>query len=153
MMTRQFRNVFNIVFRLIAVLAFLGLAVLPVFGQSETPAPALDLTSLAAQFAALAGAGALISALVNAGKAAGLVKDGQAPTIVTAFNILGVAGLLALRVFQPGADLAGMDATAGGIATALIAITGLVVQLGGSKLFHTLAKSTPVIGKSFSAGK
>lgn len=155
-MTLRLSRQIAMIFRVLLALLFLGLAVLPVFAQSADPAPAgppLDFASLAAQFVALAGAGSLISAIVNALKTAGIVRDGQATTVVTGLNILGIAGLLALQVFSPAADIAGLDAAAGSIATVLTVLAGFVVQMGGSKLFHTLFKGAPLIGKTFSGAK
>jgi hypothetical protein len=103
------------------------------------------------EFLALGGIGALIAAVVNILKTSGVVKDGQAPTWVVGLNLLGMASLLFLQVFQPSVDIAGLDVQAGSLATVLITVFGFVWQLISSRLTHTQALSgTPLIGKSYS---
>ena len=64
----------------------------------------MTLDTLLPQFLALGGVAALVTALVNAGKQFGLVKDGQAPTAALLLNALGFAALLLLNVFAPDFD-------------------------------------------------
>lgn len=110
----------------------------------------MDIVGIASQFAALAGAGALIALVVNVGKTLGVIKDGQAPTASLVLNLAGVAALIALQVFQPGADVAALDGVAGQIASAGVTLFGLFVQLYGSKLGHGVVAGVPVLGKSHS---
>ena len=72
----------------------------------------MDIGTLVATLAALAGVGALIAVLVNIGKTAGLVKDGQATTYVAGLNLLALIGLFALKVFKPDFDIGGLDTPA-----------------------------------------
>ena len=110
----------------------------------------IDLVTLVNQFMALGGVGALIAVSVNILKAAGIVKDGQAPVYVTAGGILGMAGLLVLRLFQPGADLPGIDLAAQQIATVLEILLGFVVQILAARASHAGLAGVPLIGKSYS---
>jgi len=100
-------------------------------------------------FGSLGGVGALIAAIVNVLKTTGLVKDGQAPTWVVGFNLLGMILLFALGIFQPNADIAGMDETAGQLAVVLFTVFGFVWQLISSKVAHSALKGAPVLGKSY----
>ena len=111
----------------------------------------MDIVTLTGQFAALAGVGAVIALVVNVLKTVGVVRDGQAQDFSLVLNLAGVAALVALRVFTPDLDVAGLDATAGKIAEAGVIVFGLVVQLYGSRLAHGAIRGVPVIGKSHSA--
>ena len=51
---------------------------------------------------------------------------------------------------DPAQDIAGIDATLGSLAAALTAIMHLLGQLGFSKLFHSIVRGLPLIGKTFS---
>ena len=108
----------------------------------------MNYTDLILQFGALAGAAALIAALVNALKAFGLVKDGDAPTWSAGLNLLGLAALLALKVFRPDLDVGALDAQVAQIAQALIVVLGFVVQLGLARQAHAWLRGVKVIGKS-----
>jgi hypothetical protein len=109
----------------------------------------MDFNSLVAQFGALAGFAALVAAIINILKSAGLVKPGQAQTYSAILNLVGLIVLLSLKIFQPQADVAYLDGQAAQIANVLIVVAGYVVQLGGAKLMHLLLTGTPVVGKSF----
>lgn len=105
----------------------------------------IDLVGVAA---ALAGFGAMISLIVNVGKAVGIIKDGQAQTWVTGMNLLLVAGLYVGGLV--GYDLAGLDGMAGSLAEIGIAVFSFMIQMKGSQQFHWQVRGTPMIGKSFS---
>lgn len=109
----------------------------------------MTIDQLVALFLSLGGVGTLVAALVNALKTVGVVKDGQAQTFSLGFNLVGLVALFALGLFAPDADLAGIDATAAQVAQLLTIVVGLVVQLGGSKIAHSVLKGAPVIGKTF----
>ena len=113
----------------------------------------IDLLKLVNEFMALGGVGALIAVIVNILKAAGIVKDGQAPVYVTAGGILGMALLLVLRLFQPTADLPGIDLAAQQIATVLNILLGFIIQLLAARASHAGLAGVPVIGKSFTADR
>jgi hypothetical protein len=109
----------------------------------------VDFNALLSQFGTLAGFAALVAVVINLMKAAGFIQDGQAQTWSAAFNLLGLAALLYLRVFQPQADITYLDTQAAQIANILLIVGGYIIQLGGSKLTHILLSGTPLIGKSF----
>lgn len=110
----------------------------------------MDYNVLLTEFGSLVGFAALIAALINILKTAGIIQDGQAQTYSAAFNLVGLGVLLYLHVFQPGLDIAGLDTQAGQIANVLLVVFGYIVQLGSAKLVHTLLTGVPVVGKSFS---
>ena len=110
----------------------------------------MELNDLLLQLGTLAGFGALVAVLVNLGKQAGLVKDGQAPIYSTGLNLAGLVALFVLKVFVPAQDVGQLDSVAAGLAQALAALAGLIVQLGGAKAAHALLRGFPVIGKSYS---
>ncbi len=110
----------------------------------------MDLNSTVTYFLTLGGAGALIAALVNVGKAVGLVKDGQAGKWSLGLNLAGLVALALVLNFAPGADVAHMDAVASQVAAALVAILSLVVQLGASRATHAIVRGMPLVGTSHS---
>lgn len=108
----------------------------------------MDLNSLLAQLAALGGVAAFITFLVNALKQFGVVKDGDALNWVTGLNLVALVGLFVAHIV--GFNVTGLDtilATLAQIGTMLLA---LLLQVGVSRVAHTLVKGTWVIGKSFS---
>jgi len=113
-------------------------------------APPIDLPTLLAQFMALAGVGALMALLVNILKVAGIVKDGDAPTWATGFNLVGLVVLLFLKVFVPQADIGQLDGIAATIAQIGILVLGLITQLLSAKAAHAAVRGTWLIGKTHS---
>lgn len=114
------------------------------------------LASLIAQLGTLAGVGALIAALVNIGKTAGLVKDGTAGNWSAGLNVLALIALYVLHVFNPAqaAQLVGSgDQIAGSIAQIATLVVGVYFQLRSAQWGHETLKGLPVIGKSHSAIK
>lgn len=109
-----------------------------------------DLPQLLTSFLALAGWAALVAALINAGKFAGLVADGQAPNVSISLNVVGFAALVIVRVFRPDFDVTGTDAVLASVATVLTSVLALLSQLGVSKLINNGLKGLPVIGYSHS---
>src|SRR3990167_2247463 len=110
----------------------------------------MDIVTIAAQFAALAGAGALIALVVNVLKYAGVVKDGQAVTYSLVLNTIGMVALIAIKVFRPDLYVAQLDGIAAQVAAAGVTLFGLFVQLYGSRLGHQAVAGIPVLGKSHS---
>lgn len=113
----------------------------------------MSIEQLVTLLLSLGGVGTLVAAIVNALKTSGVVKDGQAPTFVLGFNLLGLVILFLVGLFAPATDLTQLDSTAAQVAQLLTIVVGLLVQFGGSKLAHGTFKGVPVIGKSFSAAK
>lgn len=110
----------------------------------------MTLDSLLPQFVALGGVAALVTAIVNALKQFGVVKDGQAPTASLLLNAAGFVALILLKVFAPTFDFASADATAASLSQILVLVLGLAGQLIVSKGFHSGLRGLPVVGKSFS---
>ena len=108
------------------------------------------MDSLLVQWGALAGFAALIAFLVNILKVVGLVEDGHAPYWSAALNLLGLAGLLAVNVYAPELDVAGLDAKVAGFVEVGLVVFGYILQLLGSKVTHYAVKGLPVVGKSYS---
>jgi hypothetical protein len=98
----------------------------------------------------MAGFGALVSALVNILKIPGWVTDGTAQTWVTGLNLLGVVALFAAKAAGIELDMGALDANLGILATLLVSAGQLVVAMGGSKLFYSVSRGSPVVGKSYS---
>lgn len=108
----------------------------------------MELNELLLQWSALAGFAALIALAINVLKAAGVVKDGDAPTWSAALNLAGLAGLLALRVYKPEIDVGGLDAQAAELAQVLTVIFGYVLQLLAAKATHIALRGAPLVGTS-----
>jgi len=109
----------------------------------------MDFNSLVVQFGALVGVAALITAIVNIGKIAGIVKDGTAQTWSAALNIFGLITLFALNIFRPDIDVLALDSNAGQLANVLVVVSAYAVEIGASKLVHNLIKGVPVIGQTY----
>lgn len=105
---------------------------------------------LIVQFSTLVGVAALIAALVNVAKTIGLVQDGQSAKVSAGLSLAAFVTLVALKIFAPEVDLAGVDEAAADLAVAALYILGFIAQLGLPARFHGfLANSrVPVIGKS-----
>lgn len=101
------------------------------------------------QWGSLAGFAALISLLVNVGKEVGVVKDGQAQNWSAGLNLIGLAGLLALKVYAPHVDVEGLNSQAAMLAQVGLVVFAYVVQLLAGKATHAAVRGTGFIGKSF----
>jgi uncharacterized membrane protein len=110
----------------------------------------MDITQLVIVVLAVGGFGALVSAGVNVLKVVGLVKDGDAPTWITGFNLLGVIALYVASAFKLPFDLEIIGPQMGIVAQFLVALGQLIIMFGGSKLFYAVARGAPLIGKSHS---
>lgn len=125
---------------------------LPVFAQTDAPpADAPAVPDLVALLFSLSGVGLLVTAIVNALKKTGLVKDGQSGWFVTGFNLAGLGVLYFLKLFAPEFDLPGADAIASQLAQILTLIVGLGSQIGFSQLWHGVLKrlALPLVSTSF----
>ena len=108
------------------------------------------MEDLLLQYAGLAGVAALIAFLINILKTFGVVKDDSAKNWSAALNLVGLAALLALKVFQPEASVEGIDANIAQFVQVGVVVFAYVVQLLGSKLAHETARGVSLIGKSYS---
>jgi hypothetical protein len=110
------------------------------------------LATYGQQFVALAGTAALIAALVNAAKATGKVPDGSAGNLSLVLNAVAFVVLLIVRLVRPDFNVAQLDGVADELAVLLNGVIAIVLQTGGTKLFHLLFKNLglPLIGKSLS---
>ena len=108
------------------------------------------MEQLLAQYAGLVGVAAFIAFVINILKYFGIVQDGTAQNWSAGLNLVFLAALLALNVFMPEVDVAGVDARVAQFVEFAIVIWGYLLQLFGSKLAHSIVKGTAVIGKSHS---
>ena len=67
------------------------------------------MEELLLQYAGLAGVAALIAFLINILKTFGVVKDDHGEELVGGLNLVGLAGLLALKIFRPEVSVMGID--------------------------------------------
>lgn len=125
----------------------------PTIAQAQdptpTPAPAAEQPlpeGMVGDLLGLGGVAACITALINAGKRYGLIKDGQAPAWSFGLNLVGMAGYLAIQQLAPDTNLQQLDATAGEFAKIGFIILGLVGQMAVSKGTNAVVRGTPVIG-------
>lgn len=142
----------------IVLVILVALIVIPVgvaqaapIAQASPPAP-VDLPGLLAMFLSLAGIGAFFAVLINVGKKAGWVKDGDAPAWSMGLNLLGMIALWIVKQFFPSVDVLNVDSIAGQLAQIMTLILGLVVQFAASKGTHAVVKGMPLIGYSYPSG-
>src|SRR5512135_2526371 len=109
----------------------------------------MDLNGLVQQLASLGGVAALITVVVNALKTSGVVKDGDAPTWTTGFNVLAL-GVLFVGHVDGFTNFDKIDAVAATLAQLGAFLLALLLQIGTSKITHFLLRGVPVIGHSFS---
>lgn len=113
----------------------------------------MDIMQLLTALLALLGVGGLFSALINLGKIAKLVTPENVEKWIGGLNLVGLIGMYVAKTFFPDFDIMIADEMAGDVARILTHVTELIVMVGGSKLFHTLFRGFPVLGKSFSLQK
>jgi len=106
------------------------------------------MEDLLLQFGELAGFAALVTFVVNALKSTGVVKDGQAQNWVAGLNLLGLAGLLAVNVFNPELDVTAIDAEIGEFTQVAMVVFAYIFQMLSSRVSYLAVKNVPVIGKS-----
>ena len=96
---------------------------------------------------------ALVSLLVNVGKAVNAVKDGQAEVAVKLLNFIVFVGLFILGNSKAEADVWEIDAWAGTLAEAGTLLLPFFIAFGNwlSPKIHEIIKGTPLVGYSHSA--
>lgn len=102
---------------------------------------------------ALGGSATFIAALINSGKAFGIVPDGAAPKASLLLNVVLFVGVALAGVFAPTLDLVKIDGIAGELAQVLTLLLGIGTQLGLTKRIAEQIKGLPFIGFSHSAAK
>jgi len=110
----------------------------------------MDVQILLTTVIGMTGLGALVSVLISWGKSAGVVTDGTAQTWVTGLNLVAIVALFVAKVAGVELDMTALDANLGTVATILVSIGQLVLAMGGSKLFYSISRGSPIVGKSFS---
>lgn len=121
----------------------------PVF-QEAAPPPPVEFGDLVTTLTSLAGAGALIAALVNVGKATGIVKNGTAPTWSAGLNILVLVALFVAQTFGYSNLIPAIDTQAGEASTAIQAVLAFLVQAFAARKAHdTVLAGMPFVGKSY----
>lgn len=124
----SFLRLFVVPFLIAAI--FLTLSVARAFAQTEPPAPVEfpDVTQLFAALVGIPGFALLASAIINALKKLGWVKDGQSGAWLTGFNLLGVVLLFIAGVFNIQYDSKILSEQLQLVANALIALIALFGQ-------------------------
>lgn len=117
----------------------------------DQAAPAPDLDDLLATLKNLGGFAILITALINVGKQAGWVKNGNAQTVSLCLNTLGLVVLVFLQITGKFNSVPVIDQHAGALGNTINAVLVLVFQLYVSRKGHeNVLAGLPAIGKSFS---
>lgn len=132
--------------------AFAAPSASPSVYQAEAPAatlPPIDLSKILTTFESLTGVAIFITALVNALKKVGLVKDGQAASWSAGLNLLFLTGLIVLQVIGKASLVPAIDYQAGVIAGIITTMIGLVYQIFLSQKTHnSVLAGLPVVGTS-----
>lgn len=140
-----------VVFGLAASLPTLAAHAAPMSGvlaQEPLPDPTADLFTA---FKNLTGVAVFISALINALKTMGIIRNGDAPAWSVGFNLAGMILLFGLQLAGRADLVPVLDAQASGLSQVLTVIIAFVYQIFVTKLTHENALSgMPLIGKSFS---
>ncbi len=118
--------------------------------QVDQPAGDSGLDGLVVQLAGMAGFAAVIALVVNVGKAAGWIADGQAQNWSAGLNLLLLIGLFVARVFRPDVDVQHIDSQVAGFAQIGTMILSYVIQLIASQRTHDALRGVPILGKSYS---
>jgi hypothetical protein len=94
--------------------------------------------------------GAVIAALVNILKTFKVVTDATAGRWFAGLNLVAIAGLVYLKLFQPDIAIEYVDAQAAVLAQILVFVLGYIVQLGSGLGAHSIFADLrlPYIGKS-----
>ncbi len=142
-------------FTLILIIT-LALLVIPAVAHAsslhpqEVPPPS-DLGNLETTLKSLAGVAALIAAIVNAGKSAGWIRDGQSGQWSAGLNLLALVGLFAAQMTGYTNLIPSIDSGAGQVAVILSAVIALGFQIFTSRIVHNnVLAGLPVVGKSHS---
>ena len=104
------------------------------------------------QLMALGGFAALIAVVINVLKSFGVVKDGQAGTWATGFNLVGLIALFVTGIVAPDFQVTGLDANMAQIAEILTLVFAFITQNWISKGTHEVfaSGSVPLLGTSYS---
>jgi len=106
----------------------------------------LDLTLLLQNFLLLSGFAALVAALINVGKAIGIVPDGSAPTVSGFLNLAGFVAFVVAKVVN--FDVAQFDPLLATVANLIMLVLGLLGQIGISRAVNAGIRGVPLIGYS-----
>lgn len=102
-----------------------------------------SLETILAVVTALVGWPALVALTIDVLKYFGVVDSGTAGKWNICFNLLGFVGVAVLLGFFPQVNIAGVDAVILNYVTIAAYVFGMLVQMGGAKLWHGLfSKST-----------
>lgn len=119
----------------------------------QPPLQPIDLTTLVALLVALPGFAAVVAALVNIGKAVGLVKDGYAAIWATGLNLLGLVALFVATLVVPDFDILTADTLLGQLAQLGGLVLSIVLQLATPRVTHEQAlkpSQVPLLSTSHS---
>lgn len=108
-----------------------------------------DITSIGQ---GLAGFAAVLALLVNVGKQAGWIKDGDAGAWYVGGQLGVTLAVYVLAIVSPGFDWGTADNTAAQLAQAGALLLSAVGPLVVGALTHKGAKGLPVVGFSFPKG-
>lgn len=111
------------------------------------------ITSLFVGWGTLAGFAALVTVIINILKIFGVVKDDTAANWSAGLNLLGLIVMMVIKIVNPTVDIGITDAYVANIAIILQVVCAYLVQVGASKLFHSIIKGIPLIGKSFTVDR
>ena len=106
--------------------------------------------NLVFEFLQLVGVAALISALVNVGKAFGIVPDGAASNVSAGLSFTAFIAFVALKLFKPDVDFLVIDSQSKQIAEFTLYVLGFFIQMGLPAKFHQFLTGIPFFGYSFS---
>lgn len=117
----------------------------------QEPSQAFSLDDAMNSLKNSVGLALLLTAVQNIGKQFGWFKDGSAQKVSLVFNTLGLILFVSLQLSGRADLIPVIDAHAGLIANALVAVSLLVLQLFVSRKGHEeVLAGMPVVGKSFS---
>jgi len=103
--------------------------------------------SIVAIIASMAGLGALISMLVNVGKALGWIKDGDGDKAFKVISLVGFIAVAVVTIFFEAFDQWGeVDA----ILQLVSVVIGFVLQIWAGQKTYEVTRGTPIIGFSHS---
>lgn len=147
------RFFFTVARALLGVLLLAVVFTVRAHAQTETP-PAIDpgVSQLLVALVGIPGFALLATAIVNALKAFGLVKDGSSGVWLTGFNLLGVVLLFVAGALNLKIDSQVLSEQLRLVANALVAITALFGQNKiSAEFWYPLLKrlKLPVISTSF----
>lgn len=114
--------------------------------EQITPDALLNVLLLVATvFASLVGVGSLVSAVINFGKAVGLVKDGTAANWSAALNLLAFGGIVAFLLLNPNVQLYQVDNTLKSWAFVVTFLISYIPQLRWSAFVSDTLQNVPAL--------